>query len=140
MKNGLFIFVALLALVSCKKYDVDIAALNTNPFDADHAGAPLIRLDSVRTVPVIAGAVYQQRIYIGTTPELRASNDHVLRLIDVSGGDTTSYPAGATPQATMVLLNQQVQLGTEYCFIIDLIVSGEVFNDHRIELCDTAQL
>lgn len=127
-------------LLGCKKHEVDIAALNTNPFDNDHSGAQFIRVDSVRTFPLGQGVVFQQRLYIGLAPELIVESDFELRLIELTTPDTTIYTNIADGATAVVMLNQQVTLGTEYCYLIDLRVGSAFLTTNQLNHCAVAQL
>lgn len=126
-------------LLGCQKHEVDIAALNTNPYDNDYVGTRFIRVDSVRCFPLGQGALYQQRLYVGLSPEIRGRNDVQLRLVETTFPDTTLYTPSTTA-VTVVMLNQQVTLGTEYCFLIDLIIGGGELRNQQLQYCAVAQI
>jgi len=130
----------VVVLHGCKKLEVDIGSLNTNPFDNEHTGAQFIRVDSVKCFPLGQGALHQQRLYIGLDPQLTAENDFELRLIELTVPDTTVYSNIADGATSVVLLNQQVTLGTEYCYLIDLKVGGGYLRNHRLNHCAVAEL
>jgi hypothetical protein len=134
----LSVLLSVLFLSGCARYEVDINGLSTNPFDQDHVGTPLIRLDSVRTIPVIQGAVYQQRLYVHVSDLLLAEGGYELRMIDLTDVDTVyATQAGSS---TVVLLNQQVTLGTTYCLLVDLSIGGAYLTTQRLDTCALAQL
>lgn len=139
--NGVPLTILLaLAFFSCTKEEVDIAALNTNRFDPAHTGPSFIHVDSITTRALIPGAVYQQRLYITLDQELYRTADYTIRTIETTVPDTTVITPTNTTQAQYVFLNQQVQLGTEYCFLIDISIGGGVLTNHRVSPCAIAEL
>ena len=138
MRNLLAILMVAL-LLGCQKHEVDIAALNTNPYDNDYVGAQFLRVDSVRCFPLGQGALYQQRLYVRLSPEIRGRSDVQLRLVETTFPDTTVYNPSSTA-VTVVMLNQQVTLGTEYCFLIDLIIGGGELRNQQLSYCAVAQI
>lgn len=130
----------LVLLCSCRKYDVDIASLNTSAFDPDGNGQSLLRIDSIRTVALVSGAVHQQRIHCTLDPLLLAADDFVVRYVESSIPDTVVLAPSAVQQGRITIHNQQVQLGTEYCFKLDILIEGGTIDQHRIDTCAVAQL
>ncbi len=131
---------ALILLAACAKHDVDIASLNTNPFDADWQGASFMTVDSAITFPLVPGALFQQRIYLSFDPRVTAVNDYSVRMIEYTIPDTVmGEPTGAA-NGQMLIRNNQVQLGQTYCFDFDLLIQDQAATNHRISSCYTAAL
>lgn len=139
MKSCAF-FLLLMVLFGCKKHEVDLAALNTNPFDNDHTGTHFMRLDSIRYFPTGQGNYYQQRLYVHLAEELRAERDYQLRMIDLTQPDTTFFPAPINGAATVVMANHQLTPGMEYCLLVDLVIGGTDLINHRLNVCGTVEL
>jgi hypothetical protein len=131
---------ALVLLAACAKHEVDIASLNTNPFDADWHAQSLMIVDSAITFPLVPGAVYQQRIYISFDPRVTAVNDYALRMIEYTLPDTVMGVSTGAANGQMRILNNQVQLGQTYCFDFDLLIEDQALTNHRISACYTATL
>lgn len=132
------VILLLAVLPGCKKHEVDMASLNTNPFDTDHSGTHFMRLDSIRYLA--NGSYYQQRLYVHLAEELRAQRDYRLRMIDLTQPDTTFFPAPLNGAATVVMANHQLTLGMEYCLKVDLIIGGSDLVNHRLDVCGTVEL
>lgn len=140
MRNYVVVLWATVLVVGCRKHDVDIASLNTNPFDADWRGTSFLHVDSIRTLPVGQGVFFQQRVYLRLSPELRGTPDCEVRLIEITVPDTASFAAGNPDQENRIYLNQQVMLGTEYCYQFDLSIGGAILMNHRVSTCAIAEL
>ena len=138
--RGTYILFALLLLLgACKKAEIDIEALNTNPFDKDYSGEAIFSSIADRTVP------YQ----IDTTNFLKLEVDVRVNtgLFPKPTGYTVQYelPSGQTidvPIAdlqddvfTMTVLN--VGLGTTYCFFPRLGNNGSYGTGNAV--CGTAE-
>jgi len=130
----------LLLFTACSKHEVDVASLNTNPFDPEWTGAKLMTVDSAITVALVAGAVYQQRIYISLDPRVTQANDYEVRMIETTVPDTVMGIATGAPNGQVLVRNNLVQLGTTYCFRFDLLISTIAAENHRINACYTAAL
>lgn len=63
LRTGLFpILLALVVGTGCYKDDIDIAALNTNPFDADFAGPAVFTMDTIYVEQVIGPPNYFRQV------------------------------------------------------------------------------
>ncbi len=63
LRTGLFpILLALVLGTGCYKDDIDIAALNTNPFDADFAGPAVFTMDTIYVEQVIGPPNYFRQV------------------------------------------------------------------------------
>ena len=124
-------------LSGCAKHEVDIDAMYTNPFDPDWSGPSFIAVDSSAAIPVIPGAVYKQRVYLRVSPALSAGGIFSIRAIETTIPDTIYSSSSASLHW---FDNQQVQIGSEYCYIIDVLVDGEPLTNHRIASCQLVEL
>lgn len=128
----------ILLLASCSKHEVDVQDLRSNPFDADWVGPSFMTMDSAVTVALVPGAVYQQRFYISLDDRVTTVNDYSVRFIETTLPDTVMGIATGAPRGQVLLRNNLVQPGTEYCFHFDLLISGNTATNHRITACYTA--
>ena len=135
------LLIAAFVLFGCAKYEVDIEALNNNPFDPDWNGPSFMTIDSVQTVALVPGAIYQQRIFMHLDARLLLQTDNVIQAIETTVPDTLRYATSwANAQGQLRIDNQQVQLGNEYCFEFDVLVDGNALTNHRISQCYVAAL
>jgi len=128
----------LLMFIACSKHEVEVQALRSNPFDADWSGPSFLALDSAVTVALVAGAVYQQRFYFSLDDRVTAVDDYSVRLIETTEPDTVFGVATGAPRGQVLLKNNQVQPGAEYCFVFDLLIEGNVATNHRRTECHIA--
>lgn len=128
---ALFICFALLA--GCHKNDVDIAELNTNPFDRDHPGeSPLFTLEPIQTVAYGQGTLYKHTVVIHVYPErFPAATNYTI---------SSNGSMGISGQGDNTFLGTKylITLGTEYCYRFELRVGGEVVAAQ--EQCAMAEL
>lgn len=126
MKHKLVTLLISCGLLACHRNDVDVQALNTNPFDADHPGDNgLFTVDSVWTYDP-AGPYYAQCLKV-TVHEDRfpAPTPHAVYVIETGSGDTLSVAGPLVGLGEGVYRNLGVTLDNTYCYRIELRVNGE---------------
>lgn len=130
----------VLALAGCHKTDVDADDLVTNPFDPAFTGAnPLFTIDSVTTV-LYQGAIHDQKLYVEVHPDrFPTASGYELWLIEtLPGADTVVYTSILEPDDDLVLRNFNVDLGTLYCYRVELHVGSDGVK--REEICALAEM
>lgn len=142
MNKGLVIALAvtfMLGSVSCKKDELVLADLTTNPFDADYDGAPIFTVVSSSTsfVTVNSVLVRQLKVTVQVHTELFGRPTpyivRVERLFD--GTSSSTVPSGSTNNRFDILKNSAVS-GQEYCWRVSLGNAGNFGGSN--ELCATA--
>lgn len=114
----------LATMVACKKDEIDIASLTTNPFDPDYAGAPIFTfISSMTTTELINGnAVNTLTIEVQVHTELfgRPTTYQVA----YNDGSATSTPSNSIPNGLLTMQIPNVVEGQEYCNMLRLENGG----------------
>lgn len=119
----------------CRKYDLDVATLVTNPFDADHTGTMFIRVDSITKYSHAGGALHQQWTHCTIDPRLLQADDFKLRYLESTIPDTILVPRDQIVNGRYVFRNFNVQPGTTYCYTLDVLVNGNQLVRHQVDTC-----
>lgn len=137
MRNAALLFIVM-ALVGCHKEDVDVAALEGNPFDTDFPISSLLFLDSIWTEATIPGAIWQQNLSVVVDQNrLPSPTAYQVRCID-SDGDTIIQYSSQHPDGIFLIENYQVTLGATYCYDVQLMLGPETATGHFDEDCAIA--
>lgn len=113
---------AALMLCSCAKDEVDVAALNTNPFDADYAGPDVFTfLASSSVVELINGTPVRILVL-----EVQVHTEYFGRQTTyfVSVGGAGNIPSNSIPGGRLTIRRTGVELGEEYCADLRLFNNG----------------
>lgn len=113
------LFIAALLLTGCKKDDVDIGQLNTNPFDTDYVGLPLFEVDHTFTDSYVntLGATVPRFNVVGfaRTDRIPANASYFI-WFRTSGGTDWTGP-----------VNPSQLFGGEFTLRYDNYVSGAIY-------------
>ena len=134
----LFFCMALLA--GCHKNDVDIAELNTNPFDRDNPGvSTLFTLEPVQNVAYGQGTLHKHTVILHVNVEqFPATTSYSIGFIQLTQPTTSNLVISSLGNNSFLCTNYLITLGTEYCYRFEVLVEGEVVA--RKELCAMAEL
>ncbi|MBP6392688.1 MAG: hypothetical protein KA175_13220 [Flavobacteriales bacterium] len=119
----LVLLLGVLCLPSCYKDDIDVAALNNNPFDADYSGAAIFTFEEVvnEPQPVPPGGTAQYVVFRVNSSLFLESTSYQVKVRDLVTGDEDLV--GQVPVGSDVLRYQRdtVQFGTgEVCLELRL--------------------
>jgi hypothetical protein len=79
---SLFVLALLVGLGSCKKDEIDLASLNTNPFDADYVGTPIFTFVSATTTSGVVNGVPVNILNVDVQVHTELQRErHVPRLV-----------------------------------------------------------
>lgn len=139
MKAGTyFTLLFVVAVSACHKSDVDIAALNTNPFDPVYSGPNvLFTIDTIATV-LYGGSIYEHNVIVDVhTGNFPSPAEHEVWLIKNGGADTVRYYSTLEPDDRFVLRAFDVELGTEYCYRVELrVYNGGTIGEDRCAMAE----
>jgi hypothetical protein len=141
--NARTTFPALLALcvllAGCKKDELEVAELTTNPFDADYTGETVFTATDVRTEVILVGGDLVRYLHI----DVRVNT----ALFPQQGAYEVQYvlPSGVTVEVLGTELSDNmftmttsgVEVGIQYCFEPRLANNGAAGS--RTTLCGTAE-
>ena len=110
----------LLVLTGCYKDEVDVAALNTNPWDPDYTGPAFIEVVDERTAGPFPGGVFNQELTIKVDLSvLPVSSAITLRVVDKATGIAFDpVPQQAPGSDTFEFIHFNVTPGVETCYAI----------------------
>ena len=135
---GLIAFL-LIGLASCKKDELVLTDLTTNPFDADYDGAAIFTVVSSSTsfVSVNGALVRQLKVTVQVRTELFGRpTPYIVRVEErFDGNSSASAPSSSTNDRFDILTNDVIT-GQEYCWKISLGNAGNYGGSN--ELCATA--
>jgi hypothetical protein len=136
----LLLSTAAVCFLSCAKYEVPTESMRNNVFDPAYVGPSMLIVDSVVTVALIAGTVYQQRIHGHVDPALLRGGPVSIRMVETTEGDVFTVSPAQLVDGRFRLDNQQVTLGVQYCFQVTPVQGGSDLLPHRWEECIVAEL
>ena len=122
--HGLLFLAGLWVCSGCYKDDVDIAALNNNPFDPQYTGAPVFTVEGTELVFIDAGSAsyYVQDIHIRVHEELfLAPAAYSVAVQDLESGLGSEATPAAEPGAW--LYRRPPAIGEEVCIELRLMNS-----------------
>jgi hypothetical protein len=134
--NARWSFLVLLVCVGCEKAEVD-PGQNSNFFDPEHAGQ-LMFIDSVRTVPLVGGTIHEQRIHGHVDERLWQIQPVKLVMYESVRDRYDTVLATVLNDGQFMLRNFQVTLGTEYCFVVDMLFQNVTYTGQRWQACEIA--
>lgn len=139
MRTTLNIFFSLLLLVvmpGCAKDELDVAELNTNPFDPDYAGPAIFTyIGATTTTTIVNGQprlTLNIRVQVHTEYFARITTYYVEQ---VDGGLT---PSSSIPNDVLTIQIPNVDPGETYCRRLYLYNDG-VRGGGGDEICGTAE-
>lgn len=114
-----FFMIALLAC-GCKKNDVDIDQLNSNPYDADYVGLPLYEVDHTYTDSYVdnLGATIPRFNVVVFVRADRLQNPNYFMWVRLPGSTTWYGPVDPDQVfgGTITLRQDNFTSGTTYCW------------------------
>lgn len=141
MKRSILIGPALaVAFIGCKRDEINLDELTTNPFDADYAGAAIFEKVDERTVPYVLGGVTHRRLELDVRVNTSlfpagAGYGVSYRATGVSAGVTV--PASELEDGQFTLNILDVTTGQNYCAEVRLTNGGGSGGGNV--LCGTAE-
>lgn len=141
MKGGTLIGMLLVAIqFGCKREEIVIDELKTNPFDTDYAGPALFTKVDERTVPYVINGIAHQRLELDVRVNTEPLNGNTgygvsYRAIGVSSSVTVPATDLADGRFTMEILD--VIAGTAYCAEVRITNGGGAGGGNT--LCGMAQ-
>jgi hypothetical protein len=135
----IFLLVALLGLSACKKDELVVADLTTNPFDADYNGAPIFTVVSSSTsfVTVNSVLVRQLKVTVQVHTELFGRpTPYLVKMETLFSGNSSQTTPSANTDDRFDILTNNVLPGTEYCWQLNVGNGGNYGGGNAI--CATA--
>lgn len=130
--------------IGCHKNDVEVAELTTNPYDVDHPwdpASPLMAIDTVLTAPTGLTGNYEQHLVVHVYPErfpAQFPQAYDVWVIERTVPETDYYSSSEQSSDIIVNENLHVELGSTYCYTVQLRVGGQVVKS--IDKCALAEL
>ncbi|MBX2973847.1 MAG: hypothetical protein KF797_12150 [Flavobacteriales bacterium] len=141
MKRNLLIGLAVLVTsIGCRKDDLNVADLNTNPFDADYAGPAIFEKVAERTVPYEIDSVIYQRLEVDVrvnTSGLPTSGGYGVRYRAQHWSSGVNVPPADLADGLFTLSVLDVTPGLNYCVEVRLTNGGGAGGGNT--LCATAE-
>lgn len=122
IRSWTLIWCSALMLCSCKKDEIVVSELNTNPFDADYAGPDVFTfLDASSEVELVNGTPVRV-----LTLEIQVHTEYFGRpttyFVSVDG--SSNIPSNSIPNGRLTILRSGVEIGEEYCPRLRLLNNG----------------
>lgn len=121
------LLLAILLVTGCRKDDVRIEDLTTNPFDADHAGPPVfeaidtyIDQENIPGVGTIERQVIRFRVLTSTFQADQVGQPYQVYVLDLNNGASTYLSQSASGAHTFMFERTEVSIGTEVCLELRL--------------------
>jgi hypothetical protein len=118
---------ALLLFVACRKDDVRIEDLTTNPFDADHGGPPLfeavdtyIDTETIPGVGTIERQVIRFRVRTESFRSDQIGQPYQVFVLDLNTGASGYVGQSGVGEHVFTYLRNAVNIGTEVCLELRL--------------------
>ena len=122
MRTNLVIagLIGLFALTGCYKDEVDVAALDTNPWDPDYGGPAFIEVVDEQTVGPFPGGVFNQELTVEVDFSVLPVNSAItLRVVDQATGVAFDpVPQQSPGGSTFVFTDFNGTPGVEICYAI----------------------
>jgi hypothetical protein len=134
-----FLLVALLGLSACKKDELVVAELTTNPFDADYNGAPIFTVVSSSTslVTINSVLVRQLKVTVQVHTELFGRpTPYLVRSEPLFSGNSSQTTPSANTGDRFDIITNNVLPSTEYCWQLNVGNGGNYGGGNSI--CATA--
>ena len=128
---------AITLLSACKKDEIDLATLNTNPFDADYAGAPLFTFLSSETVVVVVNGTPQRNLNAQVRVNTELFGRATTYQVGVDQESGSGIPSNAIPNGLLTISRGNVQPGQEVCWSLRVGNGGAYGGGNRV--CATAE-
>lgn len=132
--------VLMLTCVACRKDDLDVADLTTNPFDADYVGPALFEKEAERTTPYQIGEVTHLRLEVDVrvrTERLPPSAAYGVSYRVPGASSNVSVPATDLADGRFTMSVLEVTAGRVYCVEVALTNGGGAGGGNV--LCATAE-
>lgn len=121
------LLLAILLVTGCRKDDVRIEDLTTNPFDADHVGPPVfeaidtyIDQENIPGVGTIERQVIRFRVLTSTFQADQVGQPYQVYVLDLNNGASTYLSQSAPGAHTFLFERNEVSIGTEVCIELRL--------------------
>ncbi|HQW06163.1 MAG: hypothetical protein IPH05_04845 [Flavobacteriales bacterium] len=139
MKHAhLLLILAVLCTTACKKDEIDLSSLTSNPFDAEYNGDPIFAMVDQETVEQTISGVVQQRLNV--TVSVRSdlfpiATSYQVRA--VRGSTTQVFFLNAQDHDRFVVSVAGVSPGDVECWSLQLGNAGEFGGGN--DVCGTAE-
>lgn len=138
--KALFAALVILTFMACRKDDLDVADLTTNPFDPDYVGPALFEKEAERTIPYQVGDVTFLRLDVDVrvrTERLPSSAAYGVSYRVPGASSNVNVPTAdlADDRFTMSVL--EVTASRAYCVEVALTNGGGAGGGNV--LCATAE-
>jgi hypothetical protein len=136
-------FSVLLALcvlfAGCKKDELDVAELTTNPFDADYTGEPVFTTTGVHTEAILVGGDLVRNLHVDVRVNTALFPEQGPYDVQygLPSGVTVQVPSSELADNAFRMTATNVTVGVQYCFEPRLANNGAVGS--RTTLCGTAE-
>lgn len=119
------LMVCIIAMtVSCKKDEIDIASLTTNPFDPDYDGAPIFTYLSDTTIDELVNGNPVSNLTIRVQVHTELFGTQTPYQVAFNDGSTTSTPSNSIPNGVLTIRIANAVGGNEYCNLLRLENGG----------------
>ncbi len=127
----------LVATTACKKDEIDIASLTTNPFDPDYNGAPIFTYISDTTTTELVNGNAVNTLTIEVQVHTEYFGRQTTYQVAYNDGTATSTPSNNIPNGLLTMQITNATEGQEYCTLLRLENSGAYGGGNSI--CATAE-
>lgn len=129
----------VILLTACHKNELDIADLNTNPFDPDYVGELAIMSIGAIQTETYAQGLHKQTMEVRVHPDhFPAPRSYVLYFTKPSAPYNLYFYSSSTTDNIFQCSNYQITLGEEYCYQFKLVIGGETVKEEMV--CAIAEL
>jgi|JI10StandDraft_1071094.scaffolds.fasta_scaffold173088_2 hypothetical protein len=137
---SLFVLALLVGLGSCKKDEIDLASLNTNPFDADYVGTPIFTFVSATTTSGVVNGVPVNILNVDVqvhTELFGRQTPYIVRTVNSNTGAETMITSGSMVDDRFTVRANGVQPGAVHCWNLQVGNANSFGGGNQV--CGTAE-